>query len=61
MEETLVWYKRRGGILCRKCAEKEYSFDITKFPEGVFLSELNINKYDVNLITQCKDCSKKLI
>ena len=61
MEETLVWRKPGGGILCRQCAEKAYSSDITKFPQGVFLSELKANKYDVNIITQCIDCNKKLI
>ncbi|MFL2626943.1 MAG: hypothetical protein ACJ0OY_01410 [Dehalococcoidia bacterium] len=61
MEETLIWYKPGGGILCRKCAEKEYSSDISKFPQGVFLSELNIYKNDMKLNTQCIDCNKKMI
>ena len=61
MEETLVWSKPGGGILCRKCAEKEYMSDITKLPQGVFLSEITNNKYDMNIITQCIDCNKKLI
>tara|TARA_B110000116_G_C16331469_1_gene356964 strand:+ start:162 stop:347 length:186 start_codon:yes stop_codon:yes gene_type:complete len=61
MEETIVWYKPGGGILCRQCAEKEYINDVSKFPHGVFLSELNPNIYDNNLNTECSNCNKKLI